>query len=433
MRFPYRLAPAGRADTDEPLESGRVITNDRVKEIQREMEECGVEAWLLFNFRDTNPIACDLLGITSEIHQTRRWVVLVPVQGSPISLCHAIETHLSQFLPGRNRLYHSIAQFREYLKEMVSRYDCVAMEYSPMNGIPTVAKVDAGTVELVRSFGTEVVSSGALIARLGGRLTEAQVESAKRAGERCRAIMGSAFQYIAISLDEGVKITEYDVVRYIEARLAEQNLDPEFSPICAVGENSANPHYSPVPQSATTIERGQLVLIDLWGKSGEEGVFGDITWTGYTGDEVPEKYTSVFQIVRKARDAALSLIEGRFAKGIEVTGAEADSASREVLEREGLGAYVLHRTGHSITNELHGPGTNLDSLESFDDRPILRSTSFSIEPGVYIPGEFGIRVEIDVVIDAEGVVHVTSSPAQEEVLPLFRAGLFEQKGFGVTA
>ena len=400
------------------------IDRSRVEEIQEGLREVGIDGWLLYNFRDLNPVACRLLGIGPEVHQTRRWVTLIPAEGEPRSLHHAIEPHLAGYLPGEASSYSTLQEYREQLSGMVAGLGRVAMEYSPGNSIPTVARVDAGTVELIGELGPEVVSSGELIARIESRLSPGQIEAAVAAGAACREVMRGAFRFIRESLLEGKEITEYDVVCLVERELADRELDPLHAPICAVNENSANPHYSPTESSARRIERGQVVLIDLWGRAkGREGVFGDITWTAFTGEKAPDRVQEVFGVVRDARIAALAAVVDAFGGerndgGSPLSGADVDRAARGLIDGAGFGRYFVHRTGHSITGELHGAGTNLDASESIDDRPLLSATSFSIEPGIYLPNEFGIRSEIDVVIDATGTVIVTSEPAQSELLLL---------------
>lgn len=399
------------------------LSTARIKEIQAELRNSGRPGWLLYNFRDSNPIATRLLGIGPEVHQTRRWMALIPAEGEPISLRHTIEPHLDDNLPGRSLSYSTLQEYRQQLGRMLSGVRAVAMEYSPGNAIPVVSWVDAGTVELVRELGVDVVSSGELISRLESRLLPRQIEAAREAGAACREVMRSAFRFIRTSLEEDLRITEYNVVEHIERELAARGLNPHHAPICAVDANSANPHYSPVAESAEVIRDGQVILIDLWGRREDEnGVFGDITWTGYTGNDVPDRVTQVFELVRDSRNAGLQVVLEGFGAGESerpvLTGADVDRAARRIIEHGGFGQYFVHRTGHSITGELHGAGTNLDSSETVDERPLLRSTSFSIEPGIYLPGEFGIRSEIDVVVDNDGRVHVTSDPAQEEILRL---------------
>lgn len=395
------------------------MTEQRLKDIQAAMKESGTEAWLLYNFRDSNAIASRILGLEEGTHQTRRWAVLIPADGTPRGLVHRIEPHLAKGIPGDVTFYSSRTEFESSLCSMLQGHDNVVMEYSPNNALPVVARVDAGSIELVRSCNVQVHSSGELIARLESTLTDERLQSGIRAGAACREIMMNAFSLIAENVRSGSVVTEYDVVASILADLEKHGLVTDHDPNCSVGPNSANPHYQPVEESALPISEGDFVLIDLWGRERAEGsVYGDITWTGYVGSEVPEEYETVFQVVREARDASLSRVREAFASGAPVTGADLDDAARNVIEAEGFGEYFVHRTGHSITSDLHGAGTNLDNFETRDDRPILPATSFSIEPGIYLPDRFGIRSELDVVITAEGDVLATSEPLQTTVLPI---------------
>ncbi len=395
------------------------MTNERLAQIQAVLREAGIPAWLLFNFRDTNPIANQTLGLPPEMHQTRRWVYLIPAEGAPSGMYHRIERHISNQMVGDVVGYSSNREFRDGLASMLDGYPAVAMEYSPGNALPVVAKVDAGTVELVRSFGVDVVSSGELIARLGAILSPEQLASATRAGAACRRIMLEAFGFIRDRIRSGQEVTEYDVQREILRNFAASGLETDHPANCSVGPNSANPHYEPTAEASSAIREGDFVLIDLWAREiGEGKIFGDITWVGYVGTRVPDRYEEVFQVVRTARDAAYGRVREAFELGERVTGAELDDAARDVIARAGYGSYFIHRTGHSITTELHGAGANLDNFETEDTRPILPGTSFSIEPGIYLPGDFGIRSELDVVIDRDGVVTATSEPLQTRVLPI---------------
>ncbi len=390
------------------------------------MHEAGTDAWLLSNFRESNVIASRLLGLTSETHQTRRWALLIPAEGEPRGLVHRIEPHLAEGMPGPVRFYSSQTEYEEGLREMLNGVPEVAMEYSPNNALPVVAKVDAGTVELIRSFGTSVVSSGELIARLESRLEGWQIESGIRAGKACREVMMSAFGFIRRNVGAGEKITEFDVVQYILERFDERGLVTDHDPNCSVGPNSANPHYQPTRENASVIGSGSFVLIDLWAKEQREGsVYGDITWTGYVGEEVPEEYAKVFEIVRMARDLSARAVSEAFAEGVEITGARLDDKARTVIADAGYAEYFIHRTGHSISTDLHGAGTNLDNFETRDERPILPATSFSIEPGIYLPGKFGIRSELDVIITEDGQVLIPSEPVQEHVIPVM---MMEEEG-----
>ena len=397
------------------------MTTEQLHRIQRAMKEGGIKAWLLCNFRETNLIASRVIGMSSGTHQTRRWALLIPDEGEPKGMVHRIEPHIAEFMPGEVTWYSSQSEYESGLATLLENVPEVAMEYSPNNALPVVARVDAGTVELVRSFGTSVVSSGELIARLESRLEEWQVESGIRAGKECRDVMMIAFDFIRQRVEEGEKVTEHDVVQKILAEFEKRELITDHDPNCSVGPNSANPHYQPTSESASVIEPGSFVLIDLWAKEKREGsVYGDITWTGYVGDEVPDEYEEIFRIVKEGRDASYRTLCEAFAEGKRVAGAELDDAARNCIDEAGYGTEFIHRTGHSISTDLHGAGTNLDNFETRDDRPILPATSFSIEPGIYLPERFGIRSELDVIVTSSGEVLAPSEPLQERVIPIMK-------------
>jgi Xaa-Pro aminopeptidase len=395
------------------------MTNERLQQIQSALQALEIPAWLLYNFRDTNPIAERMLGIPPNMHQSRRWVCLVPAHGEARGLVHRIEPHIARLIPGSVTEYSNHQEFEQGLRSLTAGFDAVALEYSPNNALPVVSKVDAGTVEFLRSSGVNVVSSGTLIAHLEARLSQEQIDSGIRAGAAMREIVIDAFRFIRSAIEEDRRVTEYDVQQFILSEFERRNMVTDHSPNCSIDANSANPHYEPTEQGAAEITRGSFVLIDLWAREKTDGsVFGDITWTGYVGDAMPERYSEVFDIVRRARDAAFDQVSAAFAAQQPVSGAALDDAARAVIREAGYENYFVHRTGHSITTELHGAGANLDNFETIDSRPILAGTSFSIEPGIYLPGEFGIRSEIDVIVTSGGEVLATSEPRQQEIVPI---------------
>lgn len=395
------------------------MTHEQLHRIQATLKAHNVPAWLLYNFRDSNPIASRILGLAPNQHQTRRWVYLIPAEGTPQGMAHRIEPHIGGMMVGDIIPYSSHEEFREGLNRLLAGLDTVAMEYSPCNELPVVSRVDAGTVELVRSFGVDVISSGDLIAHLEARLTELQLDSARRAGNLVRDVMMVAFHFIRDRVNREGTVSEYEVQQLILEEFEHRGMVTDHSPNCSVGANSANPHYEPTLEQSGRIGHGDFVLIDLWAReAGEDTIYGDITWVGYVGETVPERYNEVFAVVRDARDAALNRVRDAFQRGEPITGAELDDTARDVIRDAGYGQYFTHRTGHNITVELHGAGANLDNFETKDTRAIIPGTSFSIEPGIYLPGEFGIRSELDVVIGTDGDVIATSEPLQQEVLAI---------------
>lgn len=397
------------------------MTQQQRKHIQSILRTLGIPAWLLYSFRDSNPISNRILGLTPEVHQTRRWAYLIPAEGEGRGLAHRIEPHIGIFMPGEVTGYSSQIEFQEGLRQLLEGVPVVAMEYSPYNEIPVIARVDAGTVELVRSFGTDVVSSGDLIAALEARLSPEQIDSARRSGQAVREVMMDAFSFIRSNIESGNVLTEYAVQQHILSEFDNRGLETDHPPIVGVGPNSANPHYEPTAERSSEIRRDDFVLIDLWARERSSGsIFGDITWVGYVGTEVPDRYTHVFNIVRDARDGALACVRQAFADGVSVSGGALDDVARDIISGAGYGERFVHRTGHSITTELHGAGANLDNFETHDTRTILPGTSFSIEPGVYLTGDFGVRSELDVVITDDGEVLAPSEPLQSEVIAILR-------------
>lgn len=395
------------------------MTAADVVHIQQALHSLDVQGWLLYSFRDTNPIASEILGLTPDAHVTRRWACMIPREGPPRGLVHVIEPHVGSLMPAEVRSYSSTEAFKAGLQWILEGLESVAMEYSPNSDIPVVGRVDAGMIELVRSLGARVVSSADLVAWLGARLDPLQIASARRAGSLVRSVMMSAFAFVRDQLVRGASIGEYAVAAMIMEEFAFRGMETDHHPIVAVNAHSANPHYAPTRERQAPIHLGDFLLIDLWGReSGGRTVYGDITWTGFVGESVPEQYAEVFSIVARARDTALSLVSDRFSAGATVTGAEVDLAARSIINQAGYADAFFHRTGHSITWELHGAGVNMDGFESLDTRRLVPCTSFSIEPGIYLPGRFGIRSEIDVLIDEDGTVEGTSEPRQRHVIPI---------------
>jgi Xaa-Pro aminopeptidase len=293
------------------------------------------------------------------------------------------------------------------------------MEYSPRNAIPYVSNVDAGTVEVVRSCGVDVVSSANLVQRFEARWDEEQLKDNIETAEHLREIVDQAFGFIRGRITSGAPVSEYDVQQFMLAEFSRRGIMTESDPNCSVNENSANPHYEPTKEIHSPIKRGDFVLLDLWAKKNvPRSVYADITWVGYVGESVPEEFKKIFQIVKSARNAALEFVRTGMREGRDIYGWQADDAARAVIKRQGFGELFMHRTGHSIGEVIHGNGANLDNLETRDERKIIPQTSFSIEPGIYLAGRFGVRSEIDVYISAEREVLVTGEPMQEDVVAI---------------
>lgn len=392
------------------------MDSNSINKIQNILIELNIDAWLLYDFRGINSISCSALGLPINAHQTRRWACLIPKNGPVRGLFHKIEPHIADYSIGDKIFYSSQDEFISGLIEITKGYNKLAMEYSENNLLPVVSKVDCGTIELVRSLGKKIISSGEIVSSLA-KLTDSQIICAKESGKLCKIIMMNAFEYITNSLKDNLKITEYNVQQFILKQIELFDMVTNHPPIVAVNENAANPHYEPNENDSKLICKNNLVLIDLWaGLDIENSVYGDITWVGYTDEVVPQEIVEVFNIVRDARDKAFDLVVESFKLNEIITGAYVDNVCRKVIDDKGYGEFFTHRTGHSITNELHGAGVNMDNFETKDNRRLTNGICFSIEPGIYLPNKFGIRSELDVIIDYNNNVYSATSPNQNEII-----------------
>jgi Xaa-Pro aminopeptidase len=368
-----------------------------VAAVQESLRSEGLDAWLLYDFNGSNPIAARLAGLSNGSHMTtRRWYYLIPVSGSPRALVHAIERHNLDTLPGEKQIYAGREQLASGLDRLLRGVNRVAMEYSPQGAIPYLSRVDAGTAEMIRARGVEIVSSGDLVQRFEATWTPAQYAQHMRASDALYRIKDRAFDTVHRALKHGERITEYDLQRQMVQWFEDEGLTSDSAPDVALGPNAGNPHYLPSRDHAAVIVPDQVLLLDLWGKVREPGaVFADITWVGFTGARVADEAARAFDAIVRARDAALALVEEAAMTGRELHGWEVDRAARNVLEQSGYGAQILHRTGHSLGETVHGNGVHLDDYETHDDRRILPGTGFTIEPGLYFD-TFGVRTEINV-------------------------------------
>ena len=395
------------------------LHDGRIASIQQAIRETeALDGWLFYDFRGSDPLAYRVLLLDPGRHVTRRWYYWIPASGEPVKLLHRIEPHVLDELPGQERQYVSWQQQCAFLSSLLKGRRRVAMQYSPLNAIPYVSRVDAGTIDLIRSFGVDVLSSADLVQRFEAVWTDEQLESHRYATTALRRIVDDAFAHVGISISKSRTLTEYDLQQFILARIHDAGMTTSSAPIAAVDAHSADPHYGPTQSHAALISRGSVLLIDLWAKQTKPGsVYGDITWTGYTDTGVPEKPRLIFDHVRRGRDAALAFVRRSVAEGRFPFGSEVDDVCRSVIREAGYGEYFVHRTGHSIGEEVHGNGANIDNLETQDARRLMPRTCFSIEPGIYLPGEFGIRSELDVYIsDRDALVY--GEPLQTEIIPL---------------
>jgi Xaa-Pro aminopeptidase len=387
--------------------------------IQRALGEEGLDAWLLYDFHGQNPTALELLGLAGRI-LTRRFFYLVPREGEPALLAHAIEQ--SQFpasIAGRRERYASWRSLHDGLGRALGALRPgarIAMEYFPGGAIPALSRVDAGTLELVRGLGVEVVSSAELVQRFLCVLDAAQIESHRRALAAVDAAKDAAFSRIGEALRVGDTLTELDVQALLVERFRDAALETDHPPIVAVNGHAADPHYAPSPATDAPVRRGDLVLVDLWARGrGPRDVYADITWVAFCGGRPPPLLERIFRVAADARDAGLAALSRAHAEGRTLRGFEVDRAVRERIEAAGFGDRFVHRTGHSIDTRVHGDGANLDDLETHDTRPLVPGLAFSIEPGIYLPDEeMGVRTEIDVVLTRDGPR--VFSPVQREIV-----------------
>jgi Xaa-Pro aminopeptidase len=384
--------------------------------MQTALRDLGLDGWLLYDFRGLNVLARRVLAVPADAILSRRWFYFVPAQGEPRKLLHRIEPHALDHLPGAARSYLRWQELEAGVAALTARAHRVAMEYVPRNANPYVSRVDAGTVELVRSNGVEVVSSGDLVQLFEACWDDEQWAMHLEAAKHTRSAYDVAFAFIAdrVRRDGGVRETQ--VQQRILDHFAEHGLVTDHPPIVGVGPHSGDPHYAPTAgPNDTAMKEGDFVLIDLWAKLDKpRAVFSDLTRVGFIGKNVPARYEEIFQIVAQARDAAIRRVRTAYDNGETLQGWQVDRAAREVIERAGYGEAFCHRTGHSIGQETHGNGANMDDLETHEERRVLPRTCFSIEPGIYLP-EFGVRSEVNVFIDGARKVHVTGGDPQTGV------------------
>ncbi|MEZ4832653.1 MAG: Xaa-Pro peptidase family protein [Caldilineaceae bacterium] len=403
----------------------------KLAKIQRYLQQEQIDGWLLYSFRDQNPIALSLVGL--QHGGSRRWFLWIPAQGSPSWLIHAIESNsivdVDPVLKGSVEKYVSWQELETQIPKLVKSAKRMLMEYSPENAIPYVSRVDAGMYELVkRVTGAEIVSSAEIVQEIEAVLSEEQLAGHRRAGDICLAAKDAAFAFIADRLRSGQGVTEVEGQQFVMDYFAQQGLAP-LPCIVSVNRNAADPHYFPREHKYSPIQIGEVVLIDLWNRETNSPTdsFADCTWTAYCGTQTPPKVTEVFNVVARARDAAVQFIQSRLDAGQRVYGYEVDDVSRGVISDAGYGEYFIHRTGHSLGPTGHWIGVNIDNLETQDRRPLIPGVMFTIEPGIYMP-EFnyddsptpkglGIRSEINCFMHADRV-EVTTLPVQTEVKAL---------------
>jgi Xaa-Pro dipeptidase len=377
--------------------------------IQSALRDQRVDGWLFYDHHHRDPIAYRILGLSDSLHVSRRWYYLIPAQGQPRKLTHRVESGKLASLPGTGHLYSSWQELEDGLRTMLEPYKTLAMQYSPRNAIMYVSMVDAGTIEVLREMGKTIVSSADLVSQFEAVLTAEQIASHYQAQKSIDEIVREVWKYIAAG-----SRNEYQVMVWLREAMRRAGIADGYGPNVSVNENSSDSHYEPTAASSRQIKQGDFLLIDIWGRMDRpESCFYDITWTGVVGREPTDRERQVFSLVAQARDAAIRTVQDAFTAGRPIAGWEADDAARAVIRNGGFGDYFTHRTGHSISYETHGNGANLDNLETHDERLILSSTCFSVEPGIYLP-EFGVRSEVNMLTEP-GHATVTG-PIQTELV-----------------
>jgi Xaa-Pro aminopeptidase len=386
-----------------------------LENIQREIRHQKLDGWLFFDHHRRDPLAYTVLGIAPAATPTRRWYYMIPAEGEPLGLVHRIERGVLGALPGERIAYSRWTEQVEGLRRLTAGLRRVAMQYSPLCAIPYVAMVDAGTVELVRSLGLEVATSAELVQAFEARWTPEALESHLEAGRRVDRVRAEAFALIHERTRNGAPLQEVEVKRFVLEGFAKAGMITDHGPIVGVNANAANPHYEPTEDETSPIRAGDWVLLDMWAKLDRPGAtYYDITWTAFCGDNPPEEMRKVFGVVTGARDAGIERVRSAIAAGYPLCGWEVDDTVRAVIESAGYGAFFTHRTGHSIGQEVHGSGANMDNLETHDERRVAPWTCFSIEPGIYLE-TFGARSEINMFV-GDGEARVTGEMQREVAL-----------------
>ncbi len=387
-----------------------LLDTARLDDIRAAVREMSLDGWLLYDFHGVNPVASRVLGIGGMA--TRRLFVLIPADGAPVAIAHRIELQPLQGFPGTIEAYSTWEELHRHLGAVVSGRK-LAMEVSPDDAVPYLDRVPSGVVGLIERLGGSVESSADLVTMFSARWTAQELEDHLWAAEQIADIARTT---VAEAIGRpGVR--EYAVQQQVIERMHGAGLVVDDPPIVGFGANAANPHYEPREGEDAALEGGQVVLLDLWGGRSHNTVFADQTWMGFAGTTPPDDVVRVWETVRSARDAAIGRLRARWPAGEPVTGADLDRAARDVIAQAGYGDTFVHRTGHSIDIELHGSGPNLDSFETDDVRRLLSGIGFSIEPGIYLTGNFGVRSEVNVVL-RDKLVQVTPDEPQQDLITL---------------
>jgi Xaa-Pro dipeptidase len=387
--------------------------------LQQAIAEEQLDGWLFYDFRRSNPIAHQVLGLPADAMYSRRWFYFIPAYGQPVSLVSAVEAHVLNSLPGERLIFRTWQEMRAQLQALLQPDLRIAMEYSPLNAIPYISRVDAGTIELVRTCGVEVITSANLVQRFVAQLSVSQIAGHRHASRLLISAKDTLFADLTADLQNNIPLDEYSVQQRFLRLIQQTGLHAEEPPIVAVNQNASNPHYFPTISGSRPLKRGDLVLFDFWAKLPDaDAIYVDYTWMAFIGtrDEIPARQREVFEVVRQARDTGIAFVRASLAAGEAVEGCQVDDVTRAVIVKAGYGDFFVHRTGHNIGIAEHGDGANNDNYETQDSRLLLPSTCCSIEPGIYLP-DFGVRSEVDLLVfehDAE----VTGIPVQDAIVPL---------------
>jgi len=389
---------------------------NRVKQVQRYLQQENLSGWLLYDFHGSNPIAREFVNPAGMV--TRRWFYFIPQSGRPIALVHQIEKGNFPDMVGYVETYAGREELVHKLEEILAGHKNILMEYSPKGNNPYVSLVDAGTFELLKSLGAKIQSSEDLVQYLLARWSQESYRLHKETAQLLLKIKDKAFQEVAGQVKKNALITEYDLQQFILKEFQKAGLVTDSGPICAVNQNSSNPHYSPTKEKSLPIRKGDLLLLDMWAKQNKpEAVYADITWMAYLGEKVPEKFAMIFEIVAKARDAGVEYLR-KYRPQKKVAGWQVDDVVRDVIREAGYADFFPHRTGHSLGKSVHSIGVNLDNFETKDERSIIPGVGFTIEPGIYLK-DFGVRSEINLYAGEKGI-EVTTLPLQQQIIPLLK-------------
>jgi Xaa-Pro dipeptidase len=390
----------------------------KLREVQASLMEQEIDGWLLYDYRRSNSLAYTFLEIPSDIMVTRRFFYWIPQKGDPVKIVPLIEPYTLDHLPGLKWIYRGWQDLERLLFSIAVEGRKIAMEYSPYNALPNISKVDAGTVELIQKARSQVVSSANILQRYTSIWTPAQLQSHLAAAQVLENIVDRTWAFIEHSLQLSNPLDEYKVQQFMLRAIDEEGCQTADWPTCAVNVHSADPHYHPTPEQALPIVNGDFILLDLWCKQKiPRAVYADITRIGVAAAQPTQKQQEIFNIVKNARDIATLMIKEHYENQRPLEGWQVDQVCRNVIQEAGFGDYFIHRTGHNIGEEVHGPGANLDNLETHDYRQLLPGTCFSVEPGIYLPQEFGVRLEYDIYLDLAGQIRITGG-IQEELVCL---------------